>query len=174
MQTISRLIVLLIAVVVIISVAAFLRQSPGSTSAINNFNECAQAGYPIMESYPRQCATPDGQSFTEEIPSSAAQEANIVVTSPQPNASVSNPFTITGQARVFESAFNYRLRDEDGSILVESHAMANAPDIGVFGPFSVEISYPEPSGDHGTLEVFSGSPMDGSEINKVVVPVEFE
>lgn len=35
--------------------------------AISNFIECAQAGYPVMESHPRQCRTPDGQTFVEEL-----------------------------------------------------------------------------------------------------------
>ncbi len=34
--------------------------------AISSFDECKQAGYPIMESYPEQCATPDGRSFFNE------------------------------------------------------------------------------------------------------------
>ncbi|NQU77810.1 hypothetical protein HQ544_03880 [Candidatus Falkowbacteria bacterium] len=34
---------------------------------ITNFEECISAGNPAMESYPRQCMTEDGQSFTEEI-----------------------------------------------------------------------------------------------------------
>lgn len=39
-------------------------------SLIENFEDCAAAGNPIMESYPRQCATSDGQHFVEEIDSS--------------------------------------------------------------------------------------------------------
>jgi len=38
-----------------------------SRSSITNFKECGVAGYPIMESYPRQCRTPDGRRFIEEI-----------------------------------------------------------------------------------------------------------
>jgi len=34
---------------------------------VSNFKECEQAGYPVMESYPRQCRTPDGRLFVEEI-----------------------------------------------------------------------------------------------------------
>jgi hypothetical protein len=34
---------------------------------ITNFQECVNAGYPIGESYPRQCWTPDGKRFVEEI-----------------------------------------------------------------------------------------------------------
>jgi len=32
---------------------------------INNFEDCVADGNPIMESYPRQCQTPDGRMFTE-------------------------------------------------------------------------------------------------------------
>lgn len=35
---------------------------------INSFRECANAGYKIMESYPRKCVTPDGRMFVENIP----------------------------------------------------------------------------------------------------------
>jgi hypothetical protein len=35
-------------------------------STINSFEECVQAGYPVMESYPRQCNA-DGKTFTEKI-----------------------------------------------------------------------------------------------------------
>ncbi len=37
--------------------------------AIATYQECADAGYPIMESYPEQCATPDGRTFTNETQS---------------------------------------------------------------------------------------------------------
>lgn len=40
---------------------------------INNFDECVAEGYPILESYPRQCETPDGGIFVEEIESTTTQ-----------------------------------------------------------------------------------------------------
>jgi hypothetical protein len=36
-------------------------------SQVNNFDECVEAGYPVMESYPRQCRIPGGRTFTEEV-----------------------------------------------------------------------------------------------------------
>ncbi|MGB3345783.1 MAG: hypothetical protein WBA71_00810, partial [Candidatus Humimicrobiia bacterium] len=36
------------------------------TPDINSFEECVSAGYPVLESYPRQCKTPDGRTFTED------------------------------------------------------------------------------------------------------------
>lgn len=37
------------------------------SSAITSFEQCESAGNPIMESYPRQCRTPDGTNFVEQI-----------------------------------------------------------------------------------------------------------
>lgn len=36
--------------------------------AITSFEDCAAAGYPVMESYPEQCRTPDGVTYVREIP----------------------------------------------------------------------------------------------------------
>lgn len=40
---------------------------PPLAEEINSFEDCAAAGYPIMESYPERCATPEGKSFTRDI-----------------------------------------------------------------------------------------------------------
>ena len=34
---------------------------------INSFEDCIAAGYPLMESYPRQCWVADGRTFVEVI-----------------------------------------------------------------------------------------------------------
>ena len=34
---------------------------------IENFEDCVNAGLPVMESYPRQCKLPNGETFVEEI-----------------------------------------------------------------------------------------------------------
>ncbi len=34
---------------------------------ISTFQECKDAGYPIMESYPEQCSTNDGRTFVNEV-----------------------------------------------------------------------------------------------------------
>ncbi len=34
--------------------------------SISNFEECVEAGYPIFESYPRQCVTSNEETFIEE------------------------------------------------------------------------------------------------------------
>ncbi len=149
--------------------------------ATNSFQECADRGFAVMESYPRRCALPDGRSFTEEIAvtfppqtsSSSGAEANIVVTSPVAGATITSPVVITGRARVFENAFSYRVRDADGTLLAEGNGTADAPDIGLFGPFTVSLSYPPASGTTGTVEVFDYSAKDGTPIDVVTIPVSF-
>jgi len=34
---------------------------------INSYEECVSAGYPVLETFPEQCRTPDGKSFTRQI-----------------------------------------------------------------------------------------------------------
>lgn len=47
---------------------------------INSFDDCAAAGYPIMESYPPRCMTPDGRSFTDEEISTPTEPEEVFCT----------------------------------------------------------------------------------------------
>jgi hypothetical protein len=49
--------------------AQFYQQRSPLPKEITNFDDCEQAGYPVGESYPRQCWTPDGRNFVEELES---------------------------------------------------------------------------------------------------------
>jgi hypothetical protein len=58
---------------------------------IDSFEACVQAGNPVMESYPRQCRTADGQLFVDEI--TATVEAGATVGEPEdPNQSGLAPY----------------------------------------------------------------------------------
>lgn len=41
-------------------------QGSSQKGEVTTFAECASAGYPILQSYPRQCKTPDGTTFVEQ------------------------------------------------------------------------------------------------------------
>ncbi len=45
----------------------YFKGKSNNLQAINSFEECAAAGYPVIESYPERCNTPDGRSFTRQI-----------------------------------------------------------------------------------------------------------
>ncbi len=49
-------------------------QAPVDTS-IDSFEKCVSAGYPVMESYPRQCRA-NSQTFTEKISSNPGDNQN--------------------------------------------------------------------------------------------------
>lgn len=49
-------------------------------SHITNYEECVNAGFPIMESYPEQCATPDGRTFTRELEAFCGWSTNATCT----------------------------------------------------------------------------------------------
>jgi len=37
------------------------------STTVNSFNSCIAAGYPMMESYPAKCATPDGTTYVQVL-----------------------------------------------------------------------------------------------------------
>lgn len=52
--------------VLVWSFASIFSPVSQSSVAITNFEECAAAGFPVMESYPRQCNA-NGEHFVEDI-----------------------------------------------------------------------------------------------------------
>jgi len=61
---IGLLIVLTILAGLLLSLSSIAKQQ--RILSIGSFEECALAGYPIMESYPEQCRSPDGRTFVNE------------------------------------------------------------------------------------------------------------
>ena len=101
-----------------------------------------------------------------------ASSENIEVLSPLTGDTVSNSFTVKGNARVFESVVSIRLTDSQGNIIVQTTTIANAPDVGKFGPFEKVITFVSED-TLGTLEVYQASPKDGSDTDKVTIPLLF-
>jgi hypothetical protein len=67
----NKLVVIIVSIVVIalILTGVVILIAKSRTENINSFDECAAAGYPILESYPEQCKTPNGKTFTRVISS---------------------------------------------------------------------------------------------------------
>ena len=62
MKKIIILIVAGVILLIVLGVIVFLPKSP--TTAINSFQECADAGYAVQQTFPEVCAVPGGKSFT--------------------------------------------------------------------------------------------------------------
>jgi len=150
----------------------------GEPMQINNFDECAAAGNPVMESYPRQCNTPDGKHFVENIGNELEVGDLIKIDNPRPNAKITSPLTVTGQARgnwFFEASFPVKLMDETGDELARGIAQAQGEWMTEdFVPFTAKLEFWGPAGSTGTLILErdnpSGLPENDSQL---VVPVKF-
>lgn len=67
-----------LAVIALVLIQVAPRVSMPQTN-IATFEECAAAGNPVMESYPRQCRTTDGRIFVEEISNEPIQNPNMPI-----------------------------------------------------------------------------------------------
>lgn len=103
----------------------------------------------------------------------ASASGNVLISSPSRDEIIGLPLVIIGKARVFENTINYRLLDEDGSVLVEGHAMTSAMDSGLMGDYRITTTYPAPNGTTGMVEVFDYSAQDGGVVDLARVPVVF-
>src|SRR3989344_2189845 len=64
MSNLNTKALVIVAIVLVVLVGLIMAISPSTPQAeITSFQECADAGYPIMESFPEQCRTPDGGTF---------------------------------------------------------------------------------------------------------------
>lgn len=65
---ISTVLIMLIILIIGIALAsgAFIFNQNQKAASISSFDECAKL-YPVMESYPAQCNTPDGRHFVQEL-----------------------------------------------------------------------------------------------------------
>ena len=95
----------------------------------------------------------------------------IAVRQPRPYDLVDDPVQICGVGTGFEGVFAARVRDGHGTQIAETSIYAGG--LGAWGNYDVTLPVGVPSTAQGTVEVFQSSPKDGSEINKVVVPITF-
>ena len=90
-----------------------------------DFEDCLKSGFPVMESYPRQCRDGANRTFTEEIGNILIKTNLINVSSPTPNSENYSPLKIAGQARglwFFEASFPVKIQDLDGKTLASGAA----------------------------------------------------
>src|SRR4051794_19036354 len=95
----------------------------------------------------------------------------ITVRQPRPHDLVDDPVSICGIGTGFEATFQARVRDANGAELGAVTIIAGGT--GIWGNYHVGLPIGLPPTPRGVVEVFESSAKDGSEINKVVVPVIF-
>ncbi len=153
---------------------------------VANFAECAEH-YPVMESYPRRCQTPEGQSFTEEIKENENESTTtpshdltkpLRFTNLKPGQTVASPLTIKGEAPgtwFFEASFPVSILDERGNKLVTVPAQAKGEWMTTaYVPFEVTLTFDAGTSTEGTIHFENDNPSGLPENSRsVTVPVTF-
>lgn len=124
-------------------------------------------------------ATDGASSSSGSASSGVVQEENVVqVTSPLPDAAVTSPLVVAGQAPgtwYFEASFPVKLLDADGNLLAQAPAQAQG-DWMTTAPvtFSATLNFAVPPTATGTLVLEKDNPSGLPEnAGSVEVPVTF-
>ena len=96
---------------------------------------------------------------------------NIAVYSPTAGESLTRSITLSGAARVFEANVSWRLRDGSGRAVANGFTTATQGTSPVWGLFQTAVAIPSGLAGSATLEVFWGSPRDGSDQDVVSIPI---
>jgi hypothetical protein len=186
----NTLIISILVIVILLIGGAYLINRPSTTVTVNpgttdntgttgdntgSGNLCAQDV--------RLCS--DG-SYVSRVPPSCDFAACpvdphadlIKVTTPQPNAKVASPLTVTGQARgnwYFEASFPVKLYDANGTLLAQKPAQAQGDWMTTnFVPFTVTLTFAKPATATGVLVLEKDNPSGlPQNDDKIEIPVTF-
>lgn len=95
--------------------------------------------------------------------------SHIQVFSPRPTGLYHSPIEVIGFSQTFEGSVSLRLKQNDGTVLAERATQGGSSD--GFAFFHSQLRFTASTQISATLEVFEVSAKDGSEINKVQIPV---
>jgi hypothetical protein len=129
-------------------------------SSVHSFAECAAAGLPVTESFPRGCRA--GKiTFLEDV-EAVQQEEPVLVPELASGALAQSPFAISGKALgtwYFEAVFPVKLYDANGVLLASGQATALADWMTAgYVPFSVSLDFKSPSTASGYLDFEKSNP----------------
>lgn len=169
----ANFIILIVLVLAIVGAALWfmLRKeeplTPSEEPVVLSFTDCEAAGYPIMESYPRQCRTPDGRTYAEELPAPEPTYVNassdlIRVTTPPPGAVTGKPVMVRGEARgswYFEASFPIEIRDASSTVIATGHAEAQGDWMtSEFVPYIATVTVPQSFIGEAVLTLMNDNP----------------
>ncbi len=124
---------------------------------------------------PQKTTPPGDQSKPTEGPQ---QPIMVNVYSPAPNAQVTSPLTVYGEARgswYFEGSFPVKLYDANSNLLAAAPAQAMSDWMTTdFVSFSVTLTFPTPTTATGTLVLEKDNPSGlPQNADSVSIPVSF-
>jgi hypothetical protein len=94
----------------------------------------------------------------------------ILVERPAPNAEVTSPLHVTGNANTFEATFQYKLQDANGKVLAQ-HFVTATSGSGTRGTFDVTIDFSVDAAQSGALVVYENSAENGAVVHERTIPL---
>ncbi len=145
---------------------------------VNNFQSCLNARYAILESYPRQCQTPDGRIFIEDLGNQIEKNDLIQLSEPQANQVISTPLLVKGQARgkwYFEASFPIEVWDANKNVLGTGLAQAQGDWMTLdFVPFEAWVNFNIPQDSSGYLVLKKDNPSGDPQLDdQLIIPIIF-
>ncbi len=156
--------ILIFFIILVCGALYFYFQEKKAIANITSFEECRENGFPVQESYPARCMTPDGRSFVEQIVVSGQDShANLIrVDYPKPGEQIRSPMVVKGQARgywFFEASFPVQLKDAQGKVVATGIAQAQADWMTEdFVPFLATLDFISTTTQSGTLILQKDNP----------------
>jgi hypothetical protein len=130
---------------------------------ILTFEDCANAGYLVVDTIPRECHAKNGQ-FYVELDNHKALLDYIVVTNPKPDDLVSSPFKVEGQAKGVwyeNNKLTVKLTDLDGHVIAEKPMYAlSDPTKDAMVPFTGAFDFPATNLERVKLLIEKASTVD--------------
>ncbi|HET8568482.1 MAG TPA: Gmad2 immunoglobulin-like domain-containing protein [Candidatus Limnocylindria bacterium] len=96
---------------------------------------------------------------------------SVAVHAPVAGAETGRQFGVTGVVRSFEANVQWRVRDSGGAVVARGFGTATEGSGAVWGIYDLQVSLPPTVSGNVTLEVYWGSPRDGSDVGTVAIPL---
>lgn len=166
----NRVLVISVILLILLGAGAYFAMRGGNTDVPNNPPQTA-SGTPVGSGN-------GGATSTPNTPNTPATHPNVRVTSPLPNATVGQSFTVRGEARLwyFEGSFPVEVVDANGKRLAMGIAQAQGEWMTTsFVPFSAPITLNStPTTQTGTIILRKDNPSGLSQNDdEFRVPIRF-
>lgn len=101
-----------IALILVLIAILFINLPKEQKEEISSFEDCIDAGYLVMESYPRQCRTSEGKTFVESIGGSALDFSDVTNALQNPKKTEKEEYLLQDE-KSFKEIFGENILDID-------------------------------------------------------------
>ncbi len=183
----NKALVSILIIVVLVAAALFYKWQFGSSikeqsagaegRGIYSFEDCAAAGKPVTETYPRTCTV--GKITFEETLQEEQTVEPVVFQNLRASQRVESPLEVRGTALgswFFEANIGLRVLDANGKEVAKGHAEATSDWMSTGPvPFKGTISFTKPTTATGFIEVQKDNPSGNPDLDgSARLPVRFK